>query len=132
MGSQALAEMACVLQQAIGEVAFEVVPDLLGRINLRSIGWELLQMQPGIRLAHHVNGGSLVNAATVLEEHNMSSQMPQQGPEELGHINGLEVVRLPAARQPHVVTFRGHRECSQGRDTVMLVVIAHDRRLALA
>lgn len=61
----------------------------------------------------------------------MSSQMPQQRPEELGHVHGLEVVRLPAEIHPHVLTFRGYREGSQGRDAVMLVVVAYDRRLSL-
>src|SRR6266511_3298089 len=131
ISSQASAEVACVPQQAVGEVAFEVVPDLLGRIKLRSIGWELLQMHPGIPRAHHVDDGSLVNDATVPEEHDLSSQMPQQRPEELGHVNGLEAVRLPAEIQPYGPTCRGHREGSQGRDAVMLVVVAHARRLSL-
>src|SRR6266487_6944330 len=113
IGSQALAEMAYVPQQAVGEGVFEVVPDLLGRIKLRRICWDLLQMQPRLRLAHHVAGGSLVNAATVPEEHDMAAQMPQQRPQELGHVDGLAVMRLPAEIQPHVLPFRGHREGSE-------------------
>ncbi len=61
----------------------------------------------------------------------MPPQMPQERPGELGHINGLEVVRRRAEIQPHVLTCRGHREGSQGREAVMRVVVAPDLRLSL-
>jgi hypothetical protein len=130
VGLQAAADLLCVPQQAIRGVAFEVVPDLLRRIELRRIRWELFQMQPGIGLAHCLDRRSAMNAAAVPEEDDMAAQVPQQHSEELGHVDGLKVVRLEAEVEAQVLALRGHGEGGQRRDPVMLVAIGDDGGLS--
>lgn len=69
---------ACVPQQAVSGVAFEVVPHLLGQIALRLIRWELLQMQPGMRLADSVDDRAPANTDPVPQKHNKPLLLPQR------------------------------------------------------
>jgi hypothetical protein len=87
--------MLLIPQQAIGRMAFEVIPELLGGIEFRGIGGELLQMQPGMGLLHGLDRRSTVNAAAIPEEDDMVPQMPQERTQEIGHGESLKVVRLP-------------------------------------
>src|SRR5437899_1999457 len=78
IGSQAAGDVTRVSQQTVGGVPFEVVPDLLGGIELWRIRRELFQMQPGVGLTHRLNGRASVNGPAVPEAHDMSAQMPQE------------------------------------------------------
>lgn len=121
--SQTMAEIPCVPQQTVGRAAFEVVPDLLRRIELRRIRWELFQVQPGVSLAHRLDGWPPVNRATVPEHDDGSSKMPQERAQEGGDVKGLEVARLEAHVQAQVLALGRNGERRQCRDAVMLVVV---------
>ena len=62
---QATANIPLVPQQTVGGMAFEIVLDLLDRVELRGIGGELLHMQPGMGLLHRLDRWSQVHRATV-------------------------------------------------------------------
>jgi hypothetical protein len=130
IGPQATAELACVPQQTMGGVAFEVVPDLLRRIEFWGIRRELFQMQPGMGLAHRLDRGPAMNRTTIPEEHDMAAPMTQERAEEVGHIDRLEVARLPAQVQAQVLALRGDGEGGPRRDAVMLIVVGDDRRVS--
>ena len=70
-------------------MAFEVIPDLLNRVELRRIGWALLPMQPGVGLLHGLDRRSPVNGAAVPQEDEVAAEMPQERPQEVGDIAPL-------------------------------------------
>src|SRR6266545_1317155 len=96
IGSPVAADITCVPPQRVGGVAFEVVPDLLRGIELGGIRRELLQRPPGVALTHGLDRRPTMNRTTVPEAHDMAPQMSQERAEEVGHVGGREVARLPA------------------------------------
>src|SRR6266487_1287409 len=126
---QAASEVPPVPQQTVGHVAFEVVPELLRRIEFRRIRRERLEMQPRMRLAHRVDSRPAVNRAAVPQQDDGAPEMPQERTKEVGHIDRLEVTWLEADVQPQMLALGGHREGGQGRDPVMLIVVADDGRV---
>jgi hypothetical protein len=71
IGPQATAELARVLQQTVCSVAFEVVPDMLPRIEFWGIRWELLYMQPRMGLADRLDRRPAMNRTAIPEEHHI-------------------------------------------------------------
>jgi hypothetical protein len=129
VGRQATAEIVCVPQQTVGGPAFEVIPDLLRRIELRGIRRELFQMQAGVGLAHGLDGRSPGNLAAIPAQDDGSAEMPQECAEEGGDLDGLEVTRLNVDVEAHMLTLWRHGERRQRREPVMLVVVRDDGRV---
>ena len=125
----AAADVTLVSPHAVGGVAFEVIPDLRCGIECRRIGWKRFQVQPGIGLAHRREGRPAMHAATVSQEHHVSQQMPQEQAQDVRHVHGLEVVRLPAEVQSHMLVFPRDGEGRQAGEAVMFVVVAGDGRV---
>lgn len=96
---QAMAEIPCVPQQTVGRAAFDVVPDLRRRIELRRIRRERVQVPPGVGLAHRRDAWPPVHRATVPEPDERSSKRPQAHAQESGDVKGLDVARLAADGQ---------------------------------
>jgi hypothetical protein len=61
----------------------------------------------------------------------VSPQMPQQRPQEVGDIEGLEVTQLEADVHPHVLALGGYGEGGQRRDAVMPITVRDNGRLPL-
>ncbi len=90
------------------------MPDLLGRLELGRIRRELFDLQPGVGLAHRLDGRTPVNRAAVPEEEEMSPQMPPERSKQASDIEGLEVARLEAEVQAQVLALWRHGERCQG------------------
>ena len=71
-----------------------VVPDLLRGIELRGVGRELVQVQPGTGFPDRRNGQSLMNRALISQQDDRAAQMAQEHVVELGPVHRLEIVRL--------------------------------------
>jgi hypothetical protein len=127
VGRQATAEVSPVAQQTVRGVAFEVVPHLLDGIQFRRIRGELFHVQPGMGLAHRLDGRAPMNRAAIPEQDDGSPEMPQKRPQERGHIEGLEVVRLKADVQAQVLAFGRDRQGRQRRNPIVLVIVGEDR-----
>jgi hypothetical protein len=123
---QAMAEIPCVPPQTVSRAAFEVVPDLRCRIELRCIRWELFQVPPGVGLAHRLDGWPPVNRAPVPEPDKGSSKLPQERAQEGGDVQGLEVARLEAEVSTQVLALGRNSECRQCREASMFVVVGDD------
>ena len=82
-------------------------------------------------LTHGVNRRSPVNRAAVPQQYDRAPDVAQERSQEARHIDGLEVVRLEANIQTQVLALRGDREGGQRRESIMLIVVADDRRVPL-
>src|SRR6266478_1047175 len=106
----------------------EVVPDLLDRIEFGCVAGEALEVKPGKGIAHRVDGRPLVNLPAIPEQDDGSTQVGEQQTQEPGHVHGFEVVLSKLKVETQAGTLGRNREGRDGRDPVVLVVVAHDRR----
>jgi hypothetical protein len=130
MGPPASAEVAGVGPQAVGRVAFEVVPDLFGRMERWAIRWALFQRQTGVGWLEGSKGRPLGNRAAVPEEDDMAAQVPPERPPEGDHVHRLEGVGQPAQVQPQGVALGGSREGGPGGEPVVFGAVREARRVA--
>lgn len=70
-----------------------------------------------------------MNRAAVPEQDDVTPKMRPECAEELGHLEGLAVVRLEGEVQAQMLALRRDGESRQGRDSVMLVVVGDDGRM---
>ena len=71
-------------------------------------------MPPGVGLAHRRDGRTPVTRAAVPQEEEMSPQRPPERAKKASAIAGLEVARLAAEGQAHVLALGRHGERRQG------------------
>jgi hypothetical protein len=103
--SEAQGEVSLVSHHAVGSMAISVVPDLFCRIELGGIRRELLQMEPWVGLAYRLDGRPSMNGTAVPAEDDMAAQRPQQRPEEVRHIYGLELCGWKRTGKPRCWRF---------------------------
>ncbi len=96
--------------QAIGQVAFEVGPDELIRVELGSIAGEESRMESRVALQPALDDPSPVGPAPVPQEHEGAPEMPEQVSQEAYHLRGANVL---LGMEPEV---EGH-PLPSGRDT---------------
>ncbi len=99
---EAHANVLRVHVQAVGRVAFEVVPDLLGGVEFWGVARKPLDVQARVAVADVRNGWPFVDRAVVPDEDHLSRQAAQKGPEEFSHVDGLEGVLLEPRVQAQV------------------------------
>ena len=117
-------------KDAVPCMPLEVIPELLDRIEFGCVAGEALEVEPGEGIAHRVDGGSLMNLSTIPKQNDGPTQMGEQQAQELGHVHGLEVVLSKLNVEAQASTLGRHREGRDGRDPVVLVVVANDRGLS--
>lgn len=61
MNRQATAQVSPIPPQAVGRVAFDIIPDWLDRVEFGGIRRELFHMPPGVGLLSRRDGWSLVD-----------------------------------------------------------------------
>ena len=120
-----------VQRQAVGRMALEVIPDLLGRVEFRGVLGEELGLHAGIVEQHSPDRRPLVDLALVPQQDDGTGHVAKELTQERGHVQGLEVVLLKTRGQADTLTDRTDREHGQGRDAVMLVAVGNLGRLAL-
>jgi len=114
---------------SVGQVGFEVIPNAFVGIQLRGVGREGLQMQPG-RVAEQVlHGLAAVNAAIVQQHDEVAGDLAQQGAEEGRDLLALDIVlvQLAVQRTPEAPGADG--DARDGRDAVVRIPVPHYRRL---
>jgi hypothetical protein len=112
-----------VSQEAVSRMALEIVPDLFDRVEFRRIAWESLQVKPRKCLADSLDGWSLVDSASIPEENDVTAQVTQQHAQELGHLNGVEVVLPKLDVQAHPGALGRNRKRRHGGDPIVPIVV---------
>ena len=97
-------------RQGVGRVALELIPDLLGRVELRGVPGEELGLQAGVVQERLFDGRPLVDLALVPQEDDRSGHVARKLAQERGHVHGLEVVLLEASVQADALTDWTDRE----------------------
>ena len=114
---------------AVGQVGFEVIPHAFVGIQLRGVGREGLQMQPG-RVAEQVLHGLAAVNATIVQQHDeVAGDLAQQGAEEGRDLLALDIVLVQLAVQRTSEAPGTDGDARDGRDAVVRIPMPHDRRL---
>ena len=62
-----------VAKKTVSRMPFEVVPDLLNRVEFRSITGKTFEVKPGERMADRIDRRPLVDPASVPDQDNLST-----------------------------------------------------------
>lgn len=109
--------MTQVFGNAVGQGSFELIPDKLIRINLRSVSGEPVNMETGVFRQEFLDHPSLVGSTIVPEQDHRFAQMPRQVFEKPGHLGRADVFLLvELGIKCNLSSFRGDRECRDSRD----------------
>ena len=129
IGMKSIADVFSMAGLTVGGAPFEIVPDLLNRVEFRSIAGEPFDMEAGVVLSQSGQVRSLVDATPVPQQDDVPPQVMKQLPQKSGHVQGLKVVLLEADVKPQMLADRRDGKSRQGRNAVVFVVITDDRRL---
>ena len=114
---------------AVGQVGLEVIPHAFVGIQLRGVGREGLQVQPGRAAEQLLYGLAAVNAAIVQQHDEGAGDLAQQGAKEGRDLLALDIVlvQLAVQRTPEAPGADG--DARDGRDAIVCRPVPHDRRL---
>jgi hypothetical protein len=130
LGAENVHQFGLGVRSAIGEGVFEVVPDALVRVELRSVGRESDEMQTRRVLQEFLYGVTSMNRTVVQEDDDMAADLAQQMAEERRDLLALDVVLVELAVQCAPETLRTDCDAGDGGDTVVAVPVGNDRCLA--
>lgn len=114
---------------AVGQVGLEVIPHAFVGVQLRGVRREGLQMQPGRAAEQLLHGLAAVNAAIVQQHDEVAGDLAQQVAEEGRDLLALDIVLVQLAVQRTPEALGADGDARDGRDAVVRVPVAHDRRL---
>ena len=92
--SKATTQRGEVVGATVGELSFGVRPDRFVGIELRGIGRQIFEMQPGVVTTDFSNSISFVNARVVPDDEDVPAKVTQQVPEKFAHLIVADVVRM--------------------------------------
>lgn len=78
----------------IGAVTFEILPDLLNRIEFWSISWKPLNAQSLVSTSEFSNDWALVDAAIVPDQNDIATQVTEEPTQKARNTGSIEVVFL--------------------------------------
>jgi hypothetical protein len=115
---------------AVGQGAFEVIPDPFIGVQFRGVGREGLQVQSRRAAEEVLHGFAPVNPAIVQQDHEVAGDLAQQLPEEGRDFTALDIVRVEVTVQRAMAALRADGDPRDGGDAVVRIPVPHDRRLA--
>ena len=119
-----------VVGTTVGEPPFGVGPDRLVGVELRGIGRQVFEMQPGEPMADFSNPFSFVNARVVPDEEDVTAKMAQQVPEKLTDFVVSDVLRVAPEVQADALPPRSDGDARNHGDAIMPVAMMNDGGLA--
>jgi hypothetical protein len=114
---------------AVGQVGFEVMPHAFVGIQFRGVRRERFQVEAGRAGEQVLHGFPAVDPAVVQQHDEMAGDLPQQRTEEGRDLVALDIVLIELAVQRTPKALGADGDARDGRDAVVRVPVAHDRRL---
>jgi hypothetical protein len=114
---------------AVRQVGLEVIPHAFVGVQLRGVGREGFQVQPRRVAEELLHRFAVMDPAIVQEYDEVAGDLAQQGAEEGHDLVAPDVVLIQMAVQRAMGALRADGDARDGRDAVVRVPVAHDRRL---
>jgi hypothetical protein len=113
----------------IGELSFEVIPDLFVGIEFRRVGWEAFEVKSRMTSEQRGQCWAAMNGAAVPQQHDVAAELTQQQPQEGSDFEVAEGVEMEVTVEPESLALGAHRHGGDGRDAVVAVAVDEPRRL---
>ena len=115
---------------AVGQAAVRLVPDVLGRIEFRGVGWEVLRVDPRMLLQETADFFAAVDGALIPEQKHRPPKVSQQMAHESQDIQAVEGSGLHPKVKCQMPLLGRDRQSADGRDVALLVPVPSVRRLS--
>ncbi len=115
-----------VVGSTVGELSFGERPNALVGIQLRGVGWKVLDAQTRMPPLEFVQQASLVGLGIVQQDDDRSSEMTQEIPKERADPPAVDIVQAELIVQPQSLTPRANGDRRDDRDTIVTIAMAVD------
>ena len=115
-----------VVGSTVGEFPFGERPNTLVGIQLRGVGWEVLDAQTRMPPLEFVQQTSLVGLGIVQQDDDRSSEMAQEMPKERADSPSVDIVQAELIVQPQSLTPRANGNRRDDRDAIVTIAMAVD------
>jgi len=122
-------ELALRVRPTVGEGTLGELPDALVRVELRGVGGEAVEMEPGKAGLECADGFAAVDRAVVPDHDHGAAEMAEQIPEEGAHFRVLEVLGGEQEVEAAAPAAGTHREAGEDRDALAPLAVPEQRRL---
>ena len=119
-----------VCWRRVGKPLLGLGPNVLVRIELRSIGGKVVQMKSSAAMQIQTHGFVPMDLRAVPQEDNFASKVAQQQTEKLDDPLSVDVVPVAAEIHADPLPGRGDRERGDDREPIVPIAMAKDRRLS--
>lgn len=119
-----------VVGTPVRQLGFRARPDPFVGIELRRVGREIGQAESWVLLEAGSHDRPAVNGAVVPDDDDGTSQMTQQGAQEVTRVRCPEILAMQLEIEPAAPPRRTEREPRDDRHAIMCLPVAQDRRLA--
>jgi len=116
---------ACVADSLLG-----LRPDILFRVEFRSVGWEAFQMQPPMAVAKLNYFPIPMNRAAVQQHDDLSAQVSQQLGKVLHYLHRSHIPRINLKVESQLLARWRHAQASNNRETLAAIAVPQHRRAA--
>ncbi len=124
-------EMFNIVRNKVGEVTvLRMVPDLLGRIQLRSVCGKPLERKPLGMLGFEMFGCRAMYAVPIPDQNNLATEVTVHLSQKPDHVLRLDVMLKQLKIQTRITTHRRQREGGDSRQPVVPIPRPLNRRLA--
>jgi hypothetical protein len=115
---------------AVGQPGFEVIPHAFVGVQLRGVRRERFQVEAGRAAEQLLHGVPAVDPAVVQQHDEVAGDLAQQVTEKRRDLLALDIVLIQLAVQRTPEALGADGDARDGRDAVVRVPMADDRRLA--
>ncbi len=119
-----------VVGSTVGEFPFGERPNTLVGIQLRGVGWKVLDVQTRMPPLEFVQQTSLVGLGIVQQDDDRSSEMTQEIPKERADPPAVDIVQAELIVQPQSLTPRTYGNRRDDRDAIVTMAMAVNWRMS--
>jgi hypothetical protein len=106
---------------AVGELSFEVIPDLFVGIEFGRVGREAFDVKSRMTSEKLGERWAAMNGPAVPQQHDVAAELTQPQPQEGSNFEVAEVVEMAVTVEAVPLACGAHRDCGDGRDPVVAV-----------
>lgn len=123
-------ELRQVLRRTIGERTIGLSPHMFRGVEFRCVGGEVFRMKSWVSKEELPDFFTPVDGSRIPQEDHRTLTLPEQVFEERSDIQASEVPCAEHDIQGHTPSLWGHRQSTDGRNSVLLVEMVEERRPA--
>jgi len=106
-----------------------LIPNIFRRVEFWSVGGKVMNMQSGMTKEESPDFFPPVDGPSIPQQNHWTPEMFEQAFEESPDIQPSEIAGAKSKKKGQTPSFRGHRESTDGRNSVLLIEMVKKRGL---